>query len=149
LICLSHRPKKDLFLKLPESSSVVINLAELPPEEAKELIQYALGDVHLPENILQIILSKAKGNPLFLEEIAIALRHAGTINQDSAISSTAASKQIAKLDVPDRLQTLIMSRLDTLAEREKDIIRTAAVIGNTFIFRLYGKFSRMAWLNLI
>ncbi|MDP2731102.1 MAG: adenylate/guanylate cyclase domain-containing protein [Dehalococcoidales bacterium] len=132
MVCLSQRPAKEEKIKLPERSAVTITLGELPQEVAKQFALSVLGHPNLPEQVMETILTKARGNPLFLEEIAVSLSAAGVIDKILTASTLESSKIMASLDIPDRLQTLIMARIDTLGNFLKEVIRTASVIGSTF-----------------
>ncbi|MBI4297286.1 MAG: tetratricopeptide repeat protein [Chloroflexi bacterium] len=132
LMCLTHRPKESLELGLPTASTTVIRLGELSEEAATEMVRSALDLPQLPEPVVKAIFSKARGNPLFLEQIAYALRQSGTLERLASASSFKMGQEMAALDIPDRLQALIISRIDALGSTAKDMLRTAAVIGNSF-----------------
>src|SRR6185437_1661454 len=62
-----------------------------------------------------LVLERAEGNPLFLEEIAHALREGRGLD-----------------GIPDSLQALIASRIDGLAADGKKLLQSAALIGRVF-----------------
>lgn len=98
----------------PETQRIV--LGELPPAAARELLDQLLGAGVLPPGAMEDLLEKCRGNPLFLEEIATALRESGA----------------SSVDVPDRVQTLLVSRIDLLPPAARRALRLAAVVGATF-----------------
>ncbi len=132
LLCLTHRPVKGIQLKLPSTSTTTFALTELPQEAASQLVKTVLDRAELPEHVLEAILSKARGNPLFLEEVARSISESGTLDQVLSVPSFRAGKEMAALDIPDRIQALIMSRIDALKDTTKEVLRSASVIGNTF-----------------
>lgn len=132
LLCLTHRPKADMLLSLPDDSTTTFALSELPQDTALQMVNKILEQRELPESITKVIVSKAQGNPLFLEEIAISLRQSGAIERLKNLSPLQLAGQIALLNIPDRVQSLIMARIDTLDENMKQTLRVASVIGDTF-----------------
>ena len=95
--------------------AVAIELGPLDERESGEL-----ADALLPTDAgtRALLLAKAEGNPLFLEETAQALR-------DCADDTTA-------LEVPDTVQALIAARIDRLRPAEKRVLQRAAVVGRVF-----------------
>jgi tetratricopeptide (TPR) repeat protein len=72
------------------------------------------------EDVIQRVLEKAGGNPLFLEETIRMLAEAGPAEDD------------AEIPVPSTLQALIASRLDQLLADSKRVAQHASVIGISF-----------------
>jgi class 3 adenylate cyclase/tetratricopeptide (TPR) repeat protein len=132
LMCLTHRPREEWPLNLPTEATVTFALGELSREAALQIIQAAFGRQELPEHVLEAILAKSRGNPLFLEEVARAMHGSGALEQILRAPSLRLAEEMASLEIPDRIQGLIMSRIDTLNAATKEVLRTAAVIGNTF-----------------
>ena len=62
-----------------------------------------------------MILSRAEGNPFFLEELALSIQDRGGLAGDLA--------------VPDTVQGVLLSRIGHLAETEQALLQSAAVIG--------------------
>jgi tetratricopeptide (TPR) repeat protein len=70
----------------------------------------------------QQLLTKAQGNPFFLEELAHTLDDSGG--------------QLRSLAVPDTVQAVIAARIDGLPAEEKHLLQAAAVIGENIAFPL-------------
>lgn len=131
LLCLTLRPVATA-LQLRPATTTTLSLGELPEEDAASLIAAALGLPDLPAHVVQELLAKARGNPLFLHEIARSIRQSGGLDQLLKTPSFRLAADMAAVQVPDRIQTLIMSRLDTLRPYARDTLRSASVIGTTF-----------------
>lgn len=95
---------------LAAGASVSIGLRELPPQAARSLITSASS---LNEQVLEKIVARAQGNPLFLQEIA----RMGLTSGES---------------VPETVNDVILARLDRLPPEEKRLLRLASVIGPSF-----------------
>jgi class 3 adenylate cyclase/tetratricopeptide (TPR) repeat protein len=96
-------------------SASAIDLAPLGAGESEALVDALLGRGEAPPTERGLVLERAEGNPLFLEEIVHALR------EGSGLES-----------IPDTLQALIAARIDGLAADEKRVLQSAALVGRIF-----------------
>ena len=96
-------------------SASSIDLAPLAGSDSQELVGVLLSSSEVPPAQLALVLERAEGNPLFLEEIARALRDGGGLQA-----------------VPDSLQAVIAARIDALAPGEKRLLQSAALAGRVF-----------------
>ena len=95
-----------------------IELAALPEPESAELADVLLPADETPAALRALVLERAEGNPLFLEETArMLLETDGNGHTDR---------------IPDSVQALIAARIDLLPSREKRLLQHAAVIGRVF-----------------
>ena len=100
---------------LVQSVATQMALPPLRPEDSRTVVQAVLQSTPLPEALLQTIITKAAGNPFFLEELAWAVREQRS--------------HPAALGLPDTVQSVLAARLDHLPPVEKRLLQTAAVIG--------------------
>ncbi len=131
LLCLTQRPKDNPDLKL-STDAVHFELGELSDKDALQMIEHMLDVPEFPEQLAIIIISKGKGNPLFLLEIMRTLKQSGNLERILGATSLSLAKEMASLEIPDRIQSLIMSRIDALSESGKELLRIASVVGYTF-----------------
>ena len=96
-------------------SASSIDLAPLAEADSEELVAALLDRSEVPPAQLALVLERSEGNPLFLEEIARALRDGGGLRA-----------------VPDSLQALIAARIDSLTADEKHLLQSAALAGRVF-----------------
>ena len=108
----------------------VINLFPLSRDESTQLVQSLLKIENLPEEIRQLILDKAEGNPFFLEELLRSLLDAGIVVLEK--DQTIVTRAVTELEVPDTLQGVIAARIDRLPVESKRTLQTASVIGRMF-----------------
>lgn len=108
-----------------------IQLLELDAEDSEKVIQAKLGQLYPAWNtraaeyaLIKKLTTRAQGNPFFLEELLNFMRDRELDPQDPAA--------LEKLELPDSLHTLILSRIDQLSEREKTTLRAASIIGRLF-----------------
>ena len=113
-----------------------IRLAALPTRDARELIAHLLGHGELPPHLADDILRKADGNPFFIEEVIHAMIDLGALAPDNALGGWRATDRAEPVRIPDTVQGLVMARVDRLDESVKHLLKTAAVIGRSFLYRL-------------
>jgi class 3 adenylate cyclase/tetratricopeptide (TPR) repeat protein len=144
LICVLSRPDHAApAAKLTENAThqfashlTVIDLVPLSLEDSQHLAQNLLEIEGFPEKSRQMILEKADGNPFYLEEILHDLIEDGYLSRDPATGRYRVSRNISQVHVPDTIQGLLITRIDRLDERLKHVVRRAAVIGRTFLYRI-------------
>ena len=96
--------------------SAAIELAPLDPEESEQLTDALQPEGGLPADQRALVLEKAEGNPLFLEETVRML----------------AESNGAHGTIPDTIQALIAARVDALPGDQKQLLQRASVIGRIF-----------------
>lgn len=89
------------------------------------MIKYLAGDFTLPQNIVEKIINRAEGIPLFIEELTRAtLEKLGDSKEDGLDIPD-------ELDIPGSIKDLLTVRLNDLGSA-KGIAQTASVIGREF-----------------
>jgi adenylate cyclase len=107
-----------------------IALTPLGPEAIAELLADLLGTHESLADLAMPIYERTGGNPFFTEEVAQSL-----IESDHLEGTRGAYRLVTpvdRLEVPATVQTLLASRIDRLAEREKQVLQVASVIGKDF-----------------
>ena len=112
LLVLTTRPEG---IPAP-ASDVVLGVGDLVGSELRALIADRLGPAASPMNIAAV-LARGGGNPLFVEELAQAVREAGD-------------------DLPASARDVVAARVDRLSPRAKAALRYAAVLGGQVRVRL-------------
>jgi tetratricopeptide (TPR) repeat protein len=120
-----------------------LQLTRLPPEESRLLVQNLLTIDALPDHVRQRIVDRAGGNPFFLEEIIRTLIDTGAVERDVRGSRWRATKTIETLQLPDTVQGVVIARVDRLAEDVKEVLRTASVVGRSFLYRLLREVTKL------
>ena len=112
------------------TSLVVDRLSGL---QAKALVDQVTGDQTLPAEVVQQIMAKTDGVPLFIEEMTKAVVELARpqVQDGRAIDSEPAPK----LAIPTTLQDSLMARLDRLGAA-KGIAQAGATIGREFSYAL-------------
>ena len=93
-------------------SATVLELEPLTQEAARELALAAAGETTLSDAQLEALTARAAGNPLFIRELAVAPADGDAL--------------------PETVELLLTSRIDTLEPADRLLLRHASVIGRTF-----------------
>lgn len=131
-------PLPDEYYELLQLSRTrQLRLEALSADEIRTLVCRQLGVSTIPEAVVDLIRRKAQGNPFFTEEITYALRDSGMIVISSGtVHLTEAFEGADGMGLPDTIQGIITSRIDTLGPAQQLTLKIASVIGTVFHFRI-------------
>jgi class 3 adenylate cyclase/tetratricopeptide (TPR) repeat protein len=111
-----------------------IGVGQLSMRTSTELIGSILKEGEIASDLRELILSKAAGNPLYLEELTHNLLENGSIQKKD--DQFVLARDVLSLEVPDTIQGILAARMDRLEDSLKRIMQVAAVIGREFAFRI-------------
>jgi adenylate cyclase len=107
-----------------------IELAELNPTDTDRLVDELVGRRPELSEIRQRIVERSGGNPFFAEELIRSLvEHVVLVGEQGDYRRGL----VGSSDVlPPTVQAVIGARIDRLAQPERDLLQTAAIIGKEF-----------------
>jgi class 3 adenylate cyclase/tetratricopeptide (TPR) repeat protein len=111
-----------------------IGVNQLTTKSSAQLVQNILEGGEVVPELRELILNRAGGNPLFVEELTHNLLENGSIQIRG--HQYVLSKGASEVEVPDTIQGIIASRLDRVEENLKKIMQVASVIGREFAYRI-------------
>ncbi len=111
-----------------------IGLDQLAAKSSTELVQAILEGGQVVPELRELILGKASGNPLYMEEFTHTLLENGSIQKKE--NQYILSKKPSEIQIPDTIQGIISARMDRLEDNLKRIMQVASVIGRDFAFRI-------------
>jgi class 3 adenylate cyclase/predicted ATPase len=118
---------------LPHVTMLALN--RLGRRDGALLVEQLVGNAGLPADLIDEIVERTDGVPLFLEEVTkVVMETAG--GSDAAARGTLAAIPGARLAVPATLQASLMARLDRLGPVPKEIAQIGAAIGREFSYEL-------------
>ena len=109
-----------------------LRLTELNVAETEQAIRAKLAQLFperggvVPPLLITRITSRAQGNPFYVEELLNYLHDRGIDPRDATALSS--------LDLPTSLYSLILSRIDQLADSQQLSLKVASIIGRIFRF---------------
>jgi class 3 adenylate cyclase/tetratricopeptide (TPR) repeat protein len=92
-----------------------VEIRRLDAERARNLLQLAFPDRHLPDHVERALIRRARGNPLFLLSLASVAHEPDDIE-----------------GLPSTLEKLLAVQIDRLPTRSRTLLRIAAVLGTEF-----------------
>jgi class 3 adenylate cyclase len=113
----------------------MLALNRLDRREGTALVERIAGKIRLPGDIVDQIVERAEGVPLFIEELTKAvLETTGSSRAGGGAAGEAAPW--APLAVPATLHAALMARLDRLGFAAKEVARIGSVLGREFSYEL-------------
>ena len=139
LVVLSTRPHEAVELANLVGSGGALHhvLQPLSGPATLELVRTELGVRSLPDELGELIQTRAEGNPYFSGELATALRESGAIRIVGDRCEVPGGRgSLNALQLPDTVQGVVTSRVDRLGPTQQLTLKVAAVLGRTFSLRM-------------
>jgi tetratricopeptide (TPR) repeat protein len=128
LVVVSTRP--DARLEGALRGLPRIDLADLGDDDRRALIAAHFAGAEVPQDVVNAIVSRAGGNPFFLEELLDALVERGAIAvEDVSGERRVVRKSAAAFALPASLEDVIAARIADLSDRERVTLRWLATVG--------------------
>jgi class 3 adenylate cyclase/predicted ATPase len=140
LLIATYRPEfQHSWAGQPQVTAIA--LSRLDRSEGAALVHQLLGNFgSLPPDIVDEIVERTDGVPLFVEEMTKAVVEAGTDSRPAMLSVMPA----ASLRVPATLHASLLGRLDRLGPAAKQVSQVAAAIGRDFSYELIAAAAQLA-----
>jgi predicted ATPase len=117
---------------------LTLNRLERPQVEA--LVQHLAGGKALPAEVLQQIVSKTDGVPLFVEELTKMVLESPLLRLVNGQYKL--REPLPPLAIPATLQDSLMARLDRLSE-VREVVQLGAVLGREFAYEILRKLTTL------
>jgi len=118
-----------------------ISLDQLSARNSEDLVQAILEEGEVVPELRELILGRAGGNPLFVEELTRSLLENGSIHRED--DHYVLARKPSEIQVPDTIQGIIAARMDRVEESLKRIMQVASVIGREFAYRILATITGM------
>jgi class 3 adenylate cyclase/tetratricopeptide (TPR) repeat protein len=119
------------LLRAPNIERLVLD--RLPLAAVEALIAQRLETSHVPEVLTRLVEEKAEGNPLFTEELTLALRDAGLVRvAGGRVELLSDIPDVLARRLPHTVHGAITSRIDRLSPTQQLTVKVASVIGRAF-----------------
>src|SRR5262249_13555664 len=97
----------------------------LSAPDSVQVVQAVLQQETVSPPLVKALLTRAQGNPFFLEELAQTLAEQGAPTSRSLRPWSS----LTDLQPPPTVQAVLAARIDRLAPEDKHLLQTAAVVG--------------------
>jgi len=118
-----------------------VGLDQLTQKSSVAMISSILQGGEAAPELEELILGRAAGNPLFLEEFTRTLLENGFIRCEDR--KCVLMKDVSEIQVPDTIEGIISARMDRLEDDIKRTMQVASVIGRDFAFRILERITEM------
>ena len=133
LIAVNYRPEyrhtwshKTFYRQLP--------IEPLPAANAEELLRPLVGDDPSLRPLIQVLVERTDGNPLFLEESVRTLVEARVLVGEPGRYRLARAE--VPIVVPPSVQAILAARIDRLSPDDKQLLQAASVVGKDLPYTL-------------
>lgn len=125
LVLVTYRPGSYVAPALAHTTELA--LEALDEEACSQVLAHRLQELYGPEvapspGLRALLLERAGGNPFYLEELVSYLHSEGAD----------VSRPPSSLELPLSLASIVLSRIDALAERPRQTLKVASVVGRQF-----------------
>jgi class 3 adenylate cyclase/tetratricopeptide (TPR) repeat protein len=110
-----------------------ISLTRLNRRDGAALIERVTAGKTLPEEVMDQILARTDGVPLFVEELTKTVLETGLLHEQD--DHYVLNRPLPSMAIPTTLQASLMARLDRLAP-VREVAQIGAVVGREFTYEL-------------
>lgn len=138
LFCVTFRPE----FQPPwtgQAHVTTLALSRLGEREAAQLVGRVAGDKLLPADLMDQIVRRADGIPLFAEELTKAVLEGGLLHEQDG--RYVLDGPLPPVAIPSSLYASLMARLDRLSP-VKEVAQIGAAVGREFSYELIAALSR-------
>jgi predicted ATPase len=133
LLVVTFRPEfQHAWSGQPHVTMLALN--RLGGRDGLALVEQVAGNAGLAREIVDEIVERADGMPLFVEELTKAVLESG--DRDHQVAAVLAASPSPELAVPAALHASLNARLDRLGPIAKEVGQIGAVIGREFSYDL-------------
>ena len=144
LVVLTHRPEFQPRW-VGHGHVVTLNLSKLSRAQSSAIVSKVAGGKALPGDLLEQILVKADGVPLFVEELTKAILESGELKESGDHYDYAGAAR--NVTIPATLRDSLMARLDR-SMPVKEMAQIGAAIGREFSYELIAAVAPMTKAQL-
>ncbi|MGC9522910.1 MAG: ATP-binding protein, partial [Anaerolineae bacterium] len=133
--CVISRPEPGQLLNQEQLANELCETIELSPltrSESHTLLGNLVSLEGFPEATIETILTRAQGNPFYIEEFVRMLIEKEMLQPVEGQWRIVSSRAVGDLEFPTSLRGLMLARVDRLPENLRYLVQDAAVIGLQF-----------------
>src|SRR2546430_4789022 len=113
-----------------KQNATSLSLAPLSQADSAQLMSSLLGEVQVPDDVQERVLTSAEGNPFYLEEMLNMLIEEGALERQNG--GWVSTERLADVTIPDSVHGVIAARIDRLEASSRDALRRCSVVGRSF-----------------
>jgi adenylate cyclase len=109
-----------------------ITINSFTGEEIREFLVQIAGFAPPTETFVNFLSNKTGGNPKFLEEVLQIMKREQLAFKGPSLLLEVDEDRLSSASFPDTLQGLFLSRVESLPEDERQILKSASILGPSF-----------------
>lgn len=124
--------------ELPNVAIERMRLLPLDHASVQRIVCDHLGTQNVSGDLLALIVERARGNPLFVEELSrsLAAKSAIRIERHRSLTTAHLREVITDTSLPPTLEGLLVNRFDRLDAWTREVAKAAAILGERFELKL-------------
>jgi class 3 adenylate cyclase len=111
------------------SMATIVELDPLPADSVARIVRAIFDIEDVSDDTRDFLHQRSEGNPFVLEEVLKAALDRGDIFRDERGWTR---KSLSDIRLPESVRNTILMRVERLTDRERGVLRAAAVLGNSF-----------------
>jgi class 3 adenylate cyclase/tetratricopeptide (TPR) repeat protein len=109
-----------------------LDLQPLSKRDSRRLVEDVLQKVsNIPEELRELVVTNAEGNPFYVEELIKMLIEGGVIVKGQADWQVIPGR-LKQVHIPSTLTGVLQARLDGLPDSERAMLQQASIVGRVF-----------------
>ncbi len=114
----------------------LLTIEPMDDDDLVELIKQYIEVEDIPPELSSVILERAEGNPFFAQELIGTLVQRGLVKVENGVCRLLGQPEQLAAAFPERVESLLISRLDHLPQDHRTTLLVASVLGRTFSVRM-------------
>jgi class 3 adenylate cyclase len=111
--------------------ATIVELDPLPADAVARIVRAIFDIEDVSDDTRDFLHRRSEGNPFVLEEVLKAALDRGDIFRDDGGWTR---KSLSEIRLPESVRNTILMRVERLTDREREVLRAAAVLGNSFSY---------------
>jgi class 3 adenylate cyclase/tetratricopeptide (TPR) repeat protein len=124
----------------------VVALNRLGERDVAVMVRELSGNAPLGSEIVEEIVERTDGVPLFIEELTKAVLERAF--QDNRVAAVLSASPLPALAVPSTLHASLIARLDRIGAAAKEVAQTGAILGREFSYELIQRVAQRSEIEL-
>jgi class 3 adenylate cyclase/predicted ATPase len=129
----------------PQVTMLALN--RLDRHDRTVLVEQIAGNKTLPDEVIDQIVDRTDGVPLFVEELTKSVLESGLLSQE--VDRYVLDGELPPFAIPTTLHDSLMARLDRLGSLAREVAQTGSAIGREFSYKLVAELTGHDQASLI
>ncbi len=111
-----------------------VQIDNLDEKTALEMVARFFGKAvkDIPSSTFRLVWSKSSGNPFYIEQILLYLQENDLVSENLTLNES-------NIDIPSKINEIIIARVDRLTGQVRQAVQTASVLGREFPVNILSK----------